>query len=199
MRTIFLLLATGLAQAQYFPLQVGNQWIYRVDEGPVKELRVAEVLRAETINEKEYFVYKGIQGDPARVRLTEENRLVQLNADGSESLWADFEAGVGTSFSTAFDTCTGRARVETRDEKAEVLDRSWGNGIRFSYSATNCADAGISDDLYLPGLGLAQRRWRWRRMDWCWASPLADSVQGRSPLVLAWAPQRAIRLCSCIR
>ncbi|MBL8238555.1 MAG: hypothetical protein JNM66_14110 [Bryobacterales bacterium] len=160
MRTTLLLLATGLAQAQYFPLQTGNQWIYRVDEGPVKELRVAEVLRAETINEREYFVYKGIQGDQARVRLTAENRLVQLNADGSESLWADFEAAAGTSFATAFDNCTGRARVESREETAEVLDRSWGNGIRFSYSATNCADAGATSDLYLPGLGLAQRTYQ---------------------------------------
>lgn len=157
MRMILWLLAAGLAQAQYFPLQVGNQWIYRVDEGPVKDLRVAEILRTETINEREYFVYKGILGDTARLRLTAENKLVHLNADGTEALWADFEAAEGTSFSTSFDTCTGRARVETREATTELLDRTWGNGIRFSYGATNCADAGVSDDLYLPGLGLAQR------------------------------------------
>ncbi|MFN0103566.1 MAG: BsuPI-related putative proteinase inhibitor [Bryobacteraceae bacterium] len=160
MRTFLLLLATGLAHAQYFPLQVGNQWIYRVDEGPVKELRVTEILRAETIDEKEYFVYKGILGETAHVRLTAENKLVQLNADGTESLWADFNAAEGTSFPTSFDSCTGRGRVETRNATTELLDRTWDNGIRVSYSATNCADAGVTDDLYLPGLGLAQRTYQ---------------------------------------
>ena len=160
MRTFLFLLATGLAQAQYFPLQAGNQWIYRLDEGPVKELRVAEVLRAETVDEKEYFVYKGILGETARVRVTAENKLVQLNADGTESLWADFNAAEGTSYLTSFDSCTGRGRVEKRNATTELLDRVWENGIQISYSAASCADAGVSDDLYLPGLGLAQRTYQ---------------------------------------
>jgi len=160
MRTFLFLLATGLAQAQYFPLQVGNQWIYRVDEGPVKELRVAEVLRAETVDEKEYFVYKGIFGETSRVRVTAENTLVQLNADGTESLWADFNAAEGSSYPTSFDSCTGRGRVEKRNATTELLDRVWDNGIQVSYIAASCADAGVTDDLYLPGLGLAQRTYQ---------------------------------------
>ncbi len=160
MRSFLFFLAAGIAQAQYFPLQVGNQWIYRVDEGPVRELRVAEVLRAETVDEKEYFHYRGIVGDVARIRLTAENKLVQLNADGTESLWADFEAAEGMSYPTSFDSCTGRARVETREASVEILDRAWANGIRMSYGAAACADAGVSEDLYLPGLGLAQRTYQ---------------------------------------
>ena len=160
MRTFLFLLATGLAPAQYFPLQVGNQWIYRVDEGPVKELRVAEVLRAETVDEKDYFVYKGILGETVRVRVATENKLVQLNADGTESLWADFNAAEGTSYATSFDSCTGRGRVEKRNATTELLDRVWENGIQISYSAASCADAGVTDDLYLPGLGLAQRTYQ---------------------------------------
>jgi len=154
------LLAAGLAQAQYFPLQVGNQWIYRVDEGPVKDLRIAEILRAETIDEKEYVVYKGIQGETAKIRLTAENKLVQWNADGTESLWADFNAAEGTSYATSFDNCTGRGTVESRTKSTEILDRAWENGIQVSYGATSCADAGVADDLYLPGLGLAQRTYQ---------------------------------------
>jgi len=160
MRTFLFLLATGLAQAQYFPLQVGNQWIYRVDEGPVKELKVAEVLRAETIDDKEYFVYKGIQGEAARIRVTAENKLVQLNADGSESLWADFNAAEGDSYLTSFDPCTGRGRIESKKATTELLSRVWENGIQVSYSAASCADAGVTDDLFLPGLGLAQRSYQ---------------------------------------
>jgi hypothetical protein len=160
MRLCLLVLAAGLAQAQFFPLQVGNQWIYRLDEGPVKDLRVAEILGAETVEEKEYFHYKGISGEIARVRLTADSKLVQRNADGSESLWADFAAGPGESFPTAVDACTGRGMVESREATTEMLNRTWGGGLRVRYAAANCADAGISVDLYLPGLGLAERTYQ---------------------------------------
>jgi hypothetical protein len=156
----FLLLAAGVAQAQFFPLQVGNQWIYRVEEGPVKETRVAEVLRAETVDDKEYFVYQGITGGPTRLRVTSDNSLVQWNKDGSESLWVDFNAAEGAAFSTAADSCTGRGRVVSRDAKLELLDSVWNGGFQVAYSAAACADAGITDDIYLPGLGLAQRTYQ---------------------------------------
>lgn len=160
MRMFLWLLAAGLAHAQYFPLQVGNQWIYRVDEGPVKELRVAEILRAETVDDKEYFVYRGISGATARIRLTAENKLVQWNADGTETLWADFAAGEGESYSTALEPCTGRANVRSRTATFELLDRTWDSGFQVNYSAAACADAGIIEDLYLPNLGLAQRTYQ---------------------------------------
>jgi hypothetical protein len=160
MRLILGLLATSLAYAQYFPLQTGNQWIYRVDEGPVKELRIAEVLRAETVDDREYFVYRAIDGRTTRVRLNEQNQLVQWNADGSESIWADFDAGEGASFPAAFDDCTGRGHIRTRTEAVEMLGRTWEGGMRVQYDAASCADAGVTEDLYLPALGLAERTYQ---------------------------------------
>jgi hypothetical protein len=160
MRLIVGLLATSLAYAQYFPLQTGNQWIYRVDDGPVKELRIAEVLRAETVDDREYFVYRGIDGKTSRIRLNEQNQLVQWNADGGESIWADFAAGEGESFPTAFDDCTGRGHIRTRTKSVDILGRMWEGGIRVQYDAASCADAGVTDDLYLPALGLAERTYQ---------------------------------------
>ena len=160
MRYCLWLLAAGFAQAQFFPLEVGNQWVYRVDAGPIKEVRVAEVLRTESAGDKEYFVYKGINGDTARLRLTPENKLVQWNADGTESLWSDFNAAEGATYATALDRCTARGRVESRNGKTDLLDRTWDGGFQVSYSPGNCADAGLIDDLYLPGIGLAQRTYQ---------------------------------------
>ena len=160
MRYCLYLLAAGLAHAQFFPLEVGNQWVYRVDAGPVKEVRVAEVLRTETVDDKEYFVYKGINGDTARLRITPDNKLVQWNADGTESLWSDFNAAEGASYSTALDRCTGRGRVESRNGKTELLGQTWDGGFQVVYSPANCADAGVTNDLYFPGIGLAQRTYQ---------------------------------------
>ncbi|MBM3784011.1 MAG: hypothetical protein FJW30_06590 [Acidobacteria bacterium] len=146
-----------LLVAQFFPLQPGNQWIYRVDEGPVRDVRVAEITGVERFDETEYFLYRGLFGERASIRLNKQNQLVQRNADGTESIWADFNAAEGTSYPTSFDRCTGRARVESRDAFADVLDRVWVGGFRVSYAATSCADAGVTSDLYLPSVGLAER------------------------------------------
>lgn len=157
MRSIVFLCAAAIAPAQFFPLQVGNQWIYRVSEGPVREVRVAEVVSSERIDDVEYFVYRGLFGETAQLRMTANNQLVQRNADGTESLWADFDASLGAVYTTAFDRCTGRARVEAVALLVDALDRQWPGGRRVSYSATNCADAGVAGDVYVPGLGLTER------------------------------------------
>jgi Intracellular proteinase inhibitor len=157
MRLCLLFLAPLLAYAQFFPLQPGNQWIYRVDDGPVRDVRVAEISGVEKFDDVEYFLYRDMFGEQTPIRLNKENQLVQRNADGSESLWADFGAAEGATFPTAFDRCTGRGRIETRDAFADILNRVWIGGIRVAYAATTCADAGVTSDLYLPGLGLAER------------------------------------------
>lgn len=144
--------------AQYFPLAVGNQWIYRLDEGPVRDVRVASITGSETIGNTEWFRYSGIFGEPALIRLTSDNRLVARRADGAEVLWADFETQSGGSYAVAIEECTtGRARVESRDEEVDLLRIRWAGGFRVAYAAFQCADAGITGDLYLPGLGLAER------------------------------------------
>ncbi|MBM3757636.1 MAG: hypothetical protein FJW38_27100 [Acidobacteria bacterium] len=157
LRSTVFLCAAAIAPAQFFPLQVGNQWIYRVGEGPVRDVRVAEVVSAEQIDGVEYFGYRGLFGEMPRLRVDKTNRLVQRNADGSESVWADFSAAEGTSYATGFDRCTGRARVEAKDVLVDALDRQWGGGVRVSYSAANCADAGVTGDVFVPGLGLTER------------------------------------------
>ncbi len=160
MRIVLLLLATGWARAQFFPLQPGNQWIYRVGEGPVRDVRIAEVTRAETIDGLEYFQYRGIQGGTALLRMTAANKLVRRNADGTESLWVDFAASEGAAFATALEECTVRGRVESRQAKIELLDRRWEDGIQVAYTGSPCADAGVLEDVYLPGLGLARRTYQ---------------------------------------
>jgi hypothetical protein len=158
--TALLFVATLSAAAQYFPLQVGNQWIYRLSAGPLKESRTAEITAAETINGQDYFVYRGIFGETARIRLTSDNRLVARATDGAEVLWADFNAAERDSFPTSFDNCTGQATVESRSAKSSLFDLAWENGFQVAYAPAQCADAGVAADLYFPGLGLASRTYQ---------------------------------------
>jgi hypothetical protein len=121
---------------------------------------MAEVLDSRVVDGKEYFLYRGLLGQEALLRVSSDNKLLQLQSNGQETLWADFDAAQGSSYNTTVDDCTGRARVASRKESAEVQDRVWENGIRINYEPANCADAGLLADLFLPGLGLAERTYQ---------------------------------------
>jgi hypothetical protein len=155
---VLLLVAIGCLPAQYFPLAVGNQWIYRLEEGPVKDVRQAAITGVEAVGGQEWYRYSGLFGETALIRMTSDNRLVARREDGGEALWADFAVAEGGVYAVNVEECTaGRARVESRREEAELVRFRWQGGFRVAYAGSQCADAGITSDLYLPGLGLAER------------------------------------------
>lgn len=157
---VLFLSAAAFAQARYFPLQVGNQWIYRLEAGHGTDVRIAEVLGRESAGDAEHFVYKGMMGEVARIRSTSEHKVTHLDANGKESVWFDFETAVGASFSPAFDPCTGEGRVVSRSERVNALGRQWESGIRIAYGPGMCADAGVLEDVFVPGVGLVERTYQ---------------------------------------
>lgn len=85
----------ALAAGSYLPLQVGNQWLYRVnDRLTTSHYLEWRVTRAELINGKGWFVLSsGYTEFPdrseTRVRNDEQGRLLALNAQGQETVWLD--------------------------------------------------------------------------------------------------------------
>ena len=145
------LLLTALASAQdYFPLAVGNQWIYRAGKATI----VTGIEGVEKIGDREYFIYQGISGQRTRLRYNDRAQLVALLNDGSEGLWADFNA---ERYDSKIDQCTGPAMVIARDWAVELGKQTLGGGIAIRYLPGLCADAGVSRDVFIPGIGLAER------------------------------------------
>jgi hypothetical protein len=87
-------LLPGLASATYFPLQVGDQWIYNYSSRVVtSEYRMLRVSRAEIIGNDVWFVIEeSTSGSSAvtesRYRNDAMGRVFQLTAQGPQ-LWLD--------------------------------------------------------------------------------------------------------------
>lgn len=149
-----LTLSLPAAAAEYFPLAVGNQWIYRAENAMGKETVVAEIRATEEVSGQQYFVYQGLDGQRVRLRMNEQGQLVVLRTDGSEGLWADFTAD---RYSSTFEPCTGEATVEARDAELKLGDRTFAGALSVRYAPAACADAGILREVFAPGIGLAER------------------------------------------
>ncbi len=145
------LLLAALASAQgYFPLAVGNQWIYRTGKATI----VTGIEGTEKTGDREYFIYQGISGQRNRLRYNDRSQLVALLNDGTEGLWADFNAD---RYDSKIEQCTGPATVVARDWAVDLGKQTLGGGIAVRYSPSLCADAGITRDVFIHGIGLAER------------------------------------------
>ena len=87
-------LASGLASAAYFPLQVGNQWIYALNSRVSTSTYITKrISRAEIIGGTVWFVMEeSVSGSSqlaeSRFRSGDAGRIYQLTGQG-EKLWLD--------------------------------------------------------------------------------------------------------------
>ena len=150
-----LLVTAGLAAAQnYFPLEAGNQWIYRSGS----QIATAEVVRTESFDGRVYSLVRGFFGD-AWLRTNESGALVAFNPDTrTEQLWTAFGAAEGTQFQAAIPPCEQPAQLASKSAKYIGPIGEFSYALEVRYSPGRCADAGNERDLYLPWVGLVQRR-----------------------------------------
>ena len=172
--TVLLLGAAALARAQlpprsrslqlrqpanYFPLAVGNSWTYtiegRADPGTVT-VRVTESV--ETAGQQ-YFRLEGFTPQPALVRVGSRDRLWEFRPDsGTEHLWYDFAAAQGTTWRSELPhPCLGTAKLASRHADVAVPAGDFNDALVIRYGATICADAGIQEEIFAPGIGLLRR------------------------------------------
>jgi hypothetical protein len=149
-------LFAGLAAAatDYFPLEPGNLWIYRAGA----ETMTIEVLRTEVAANRAYSVVRGFPGADLWLRMDEAGSLWAYDpASRREAVWADLNAPEGTEYDTAIDPCSRRARIASRAARYSGPVGSFDNALRIVYPPTGCADAGITEEIYLPWVGLVRR------------------------------------------
>ncbi|MDX1981903.1 MAG: BsuPI-related putative proteinase inhibitor [Bryobacteraceae bacterium] len=159
MSVLFLFASAAFAQeAAYFPLQTGNQWIYRVTEGRIPAAPwVVEVTGTRTVAGNEYYVVSGFR-QPRELLLRQSGAALVFYDTASlrELPWADFGAPTGRGFPSHIDDCVQAASITERDARHKSPVGEFSGAIKLSYELT-CADAGITDEVFLPGVGLARR------------------------------------------
>ncbi|MBL8215552.1 MAG: hypothetical protein JNK87_32830 [Bryobacterales bacterium] len=146
-------------QQHYFPLDIGNQWVYRSAGRAPAESWVVEVTGTREVNGARYFQVTGFPGGPLLMRYRENNVLVFLRRDeGQERTWLPFNAAVGEAFATGIDECNPTAVIRSRRATVRSPLGEFTDGLEVGYAPGQCADAGLTQETYLPGIGLAERR-----------------------------------------
>jgi hypothetical protein len=153
-----LLSATSLfsASTEYFPLQIGNSWVYRSMQGRLNRIQTIAVESIETVEGRNYY----------RVRFFERSLLVRQLDDGSlvfynpetkqERLWLPFASPEGQKTESEFDTCSKAATVRSKSASVRTPIGEFNNALQLTYEPS-CADAGITSQYFLPYIGLLQQ------------------------------------------
>lgn len=147
------------ADADFFPLQVGNQWIYQTStrffNGPAN---VVGVTGMKAFGNTSYFVVEGLNPEPLYLRSDEAGIVYAYDANtGGEAQYAAFNTPVGASYRTVVDPCNSTANVKSRSAKVTTPIGDFEGAFNVEYPAANCADAGIGQDYFVPYIGLVKR------------------------------------------
>src|SRR3982751_6585306 len=145
------------ATPDYFPLQTGNVWVYKQTSGNVlNDARTIEVGRISTFNGQAYYSVNFF-GRAVWLRNASDGKLYAYGVDAkTETLWFDFAATSGQSFSTSIDNCSKSASIDTKATNYHGPFGDFSNVLTVVYQPGGCADAGFVSDVFLPYIGLLQ-------------------------------------------
>jgi len=158
----FLLASTLSAQtSDYFPLEVGNTWLYKsvsIVNNSVGVLNITyqtvRVTGKEKIGDRQYFDVSYFGRD---VLLREEgttgNVFVYNRETSAESPWVQLSLPVGGTFSSGLDQCSTQGLIASRDGVVAVGTEDLTDVVQVDFHGP-CADAGVTRQYYAPNVGL---------------------------------------------
>ena len=143
-------------EADYFPLQVGNQWVLE-SISPTRELLNIEVLRSRTMDGEIYFLVSGYAPGERWLRMDADGSLFVLNeASGEEEVLAQVAAG-SAGYRTSVGGCDQWAQPASQTDWLRGPSFDIEDSLAIQYSPEACRDVGISREVYAPDIGLVRR------------------------------------------
>ena len=149
----------GLAyQPDYFPLNPGNRWVYRQTGAVAGDPMVIEVLKGDVLDNRWYALVSGFPVGPTWLRLGDDGTLYAYDPEQKvEHVWVAFDAAEGSTYATEITSCNKQARVQARAGEWKGGIGEFKNALIITYLPSECADAGILTDVFLPYVGLVER------------------------------------------
>jgi hypothetical protein len=166
-------LAAALAASSWFPLQVGNEWVYRISTRQVTSQYVLwRVTRAELLDGRLWFVVSQgpaeapLRAVEVRFRAGDDGKIYQRTAAGGETLWFDpaapaMQGGVlrVESRGAAVDLSFGRFQDTVSFRRQEPLELERGTFVRgLGLAVTNSTLLAGSSGGFLSGMELVSVR-----------------------------------------
>lgn len=144
----------GQPAGDFFPLQVGNQWVYHASgRTATMEPVTASIVRTSEFGGKTYFLYAGPQGN-SWIRAGQDGALYLYDTAANAEKVVIAPDGVVTPFT---NECNQIGRVTSTNADYKGPLGAFGGVIEVRYGPGTCRDAGIERELYLPYVGLIQR------------------------------------------
>lgn len=138
------------ATEDYFPIEPGNEWVYRNQRGEVWTVRVGEPVEA---GGRLYHTLDGYAPGPVAVRSNDAGDLVRWDdASGTEVVLTRFEG----KFASGAGFCREEGEVQRDPERFPQPGQPL-RALAIRYRISGCADAGIESELYGANLGLLRR------------------------------------------
>ena len=154
---VFLLGAAAWgAEPHYFPLGLGNLWVYETGGTRCCTPLVLEITQTADFNGNTYFLLHGFPRGDHWLRTGDDGSLLAYDPErNEEKLWYDFQAPVGEVFDTAIPYCCGQAVTISRNAQYSGPTGELDNALEMGYPGV--FQIGISQDLFLPDVGLGRR------------------------------------------
>jgi len=157
--SVFLCVSLGFVAhaADYFPLQTGNVWVYKQTSGNIlQDARTIEVGKTATFGGHDYFSVSFF-GRSVWLRNADDGKLYAFDTvSNTETLWIDFTASDGRTFSTGIEPCSKAAAIDPKATHYRGPFGEFNNVLTVVYQPANCADAGFQTDVFLSYIGLVQ-------------------------------------------
>ncbi|MEZ5398244.1 MAG: BsuPI-related putative proteinase inhibitor [Bryobacteraceae bacterium] len=156
--TIAALCAASSFAQDYFPLHVGNQWVYTQTGTFATAPVVVQVAESQVIDGRSFSLVRGLPEGPLWLHQSADGLLISIDpATKTESVWARFAAAEGGTYETSVTPCNSTASVRSRNATAELPVGTYGGALEIAYPNPTCADAGLESETFLPWIGLVKR------------------------------------------
>jgi len=152
--------ASGAVPPVYFPLEVGNSWIYQGGGIYTGMNLTLEITKAADFNGKRYFLLHGLPDRDYWLRLDDKGSVVCDPGQAAEKLWWFFQSPLGEMYTTFLPgACCGngaRAFVSARNSHYKGPIGEFNQALEIIYP--DVFQVGIERELFLPDIGLVFRR-----------------------------------------
>ena len=153
---LLLAVCAAPARADYFPLQVGNQWVYRVGSFLALNTFTMEIVEAGEFDGRTYYRLQGWTNRDFWLRADETGRVLAYDPESrQESVWYAFQNPEGETYPTSIPSCCGRAVIASRAANYAGPVGEFNTALEVRYPGV--FQVGIYRELFLDGVGLLRR------------------------------------------
>jgi hypothetical protein len=148
--------AAAAADADFLPLQVGNRWVLQTSASTPEILSI-EVLRSRAANGAAWFLVSGYAPGERWMRKTADGTVYVLNEKtGAEEILSRV-APAGARYRTSLSGCEQTAQPAPAPAPYRGPNYTLEGALSLQYTPEGCADIGITQETYAPGIGLVHR------------------------------------------